>query len=128
MMNKKNNVIVTGGAGFIGSHIVDLLVNEKKYNVYSLDNYATFHGNTPKDRMNASARYLRCDIRNLDVLSEIFKKVRPLYVFHTAALARIQPSIKDPATSFSNNVFKKFVVISNRGPSIVQELIFLYFN
>ena len=58
MFNKKNNVLVTGGAGFIGSHIIDLLVGENKYNVCSLDNYATFDGEAPKDRMNKSAKYL----------------------------------------------------------------------
>lgn len=96
MVNKKINVLVTGGAGFIGSHIIDLLVKENKYKVYSLDNYATFKGLIPKDRMNGSASYLKCDIRDLGALSKILKKVRPKYVFHTAALARIQPSIKDP--------------------------------
>jgi len=60
MFNKKNNVLVTGGAGFIGSHIIDLLVGENKYNVCSLDNYATFDGEAPKDRMNKSAKYLKC--------------------------------------------------------------------
>ncbi|KKT41795.1 hypothetical protein A2W54_02520 [Candidatus Giovannonibacteria bacterium RIFCSPHIGHO2_02_43_13] len=96
MFNKKNNVLVTGGAGFIGSHIIDLLVGENKYNVCSLDNYATFDGEAPKDRMNKSAKYLKCDIRDFGGISEIFKKLRPKYVFHTAALARIQPSIKNP--------------------------------
>src|SRR3989338_1328237 len=96
MENYKINVLVTGGAGFIGSHIVDLLVKENKYKVYSLDNYATFRGKAPKDRMNPMVHYIRGDIRNLAAFSKIFKKVRPRYVFHTAALARIQPSIKDP--------------------------------
>lgn len=96
MLNKKNNVLVTGGVGFIGSHIIDLLLAEEKYNVYSLDNYATFGGEAPKDRMNNFAKYIKCDIRDFGTLSKIMKKVRPKYVFHTAALARIQPSIKNP--------------------------------
>lgn len=93
---KMVNVLVTGGAGFIGSHIIDLLLEEKKYGVYSLDNYATFKGREPRDRMSKEARYVKCDIRDMDALLKIMKKVKPRFVFHTAALARIQPSIKNP--------------------------------
>lgn len=96
----KEKVIVTGGAGFIGGHIVDLCVL-KGWDVFSLDNY-----NTKGDGVayrNQSARYIKCDIRDFKSLKKNFLKIKPKYVFHTAALARIQPSIKDPDTYLAVN-------------------------
>lgn len=97
---RRKAVIVTGGAGFIGGHIVDLAVS-KGLEVFSLDNY-----NTQKDSAayrNQRARYIRCDIRDFKLLKKHFLKIKPKYVFHTAALARIQPSIKDPDTYLAVN-------------------------
>ncbi len=94
-MKTKNNIIVTGGAGFIGTHLVDLLV-QKNFNVFSVDNYHAFWGNKPSERLNKKAHYLKCDIRSYEKLNKIFAKIKPLFVFHVAALARIQPSIADP--------------------------------
>ena len=93
-------VIVTGGAGFIGSHIVDLLVS-KKFGVYSLDNYKTV--GEKSGYRNKKAHYTKCDIRDFNALKKHFLRIRPKYVFHTAALARIQPSIKDPDTYLAVN-------------------------
>lgn len=87
-------MLVTGGEGFIGSHLVDLLV-EKGFKVYSIDNSVGISG-WQNDRINPKAEYYSCDIRNFDKLLKFFLDVKPHYVFHTAALARIQPSIKDP--------------------------------
>ena len=90
-------VLVTGGAGFIGSHLVDALV-EEGYSVVVIDNLST----GKKSQVNKKAKFIKADIRNL-------KKIRPYFkgvdrVFHVAAQARIQPSIKDPVHSFDQNI------------------------
>lgn len=95
--NNAKKVIVTGGAGFIGSHLVDALVKEGQ-DVVVLDNLTT----GKKSQVNKKAKFVKADIRNL-------KKIRPYFrganlVFHLAARARIQPSIKDPVSTFDNNV------------------------
>lgn len=93
---KNKRVLVTGGCGFIGSHIVDRLVEEGA-DVRVIDNVSTgFEKN-----LNKKARFYQCDIKEPKSLTEPFKGVE--YVFHTAALARIQPSIKDPKTTFDAN-------------------------
>ena len=97
---KANKAIVTGGAGFIGGHIVDLCVS-KGWKVFSLDNYRT--AGIDSAYRNKSAHYIKCDIRNFKLLKKYFLKIKPKYVFHTAALARIQPSIKDPDTYLAVN-------------------------
>lgn len=85
----KTRVIVTGGAGFVGSHIVDALI-ARGYNVHVIDNLAT----GSKKNLHPEAVFHKADIRGLKSIAPFFAGAR--YVFHTAALARIQPSIRDP--------------------------------
>ena len=93
---KNKRVLVTGGCGVIGSHIVDHLL-EVGAEVRVIDNVSTgFEKN-----LNTKAQFYQCDIKEPQSLIEPFKGVE--YVFHTAALARIQPSIKDPKTTFDAN-------------------------
>jgi nucleoside-diphosphate-sugar epimerase len=91
----KNKVLVTGGGGFIGSHLVRELV-KMKYKVYSIDSYVSTKGKLLKERDVPEAKYIKEDIRNATKIKNIIKKIKPRFIFHTAALARIQPSIKDP--------------------------------
>jgi UDP-glucose 4-epimerase len=90
--------IVTGGAGFIGSHIVDALV-ERSFEVHVIDNYA---GGKKEDRINPKATYHDLDIREYDKIAPVIAGAK--YVFHEAALPRVQFSIEQPILTFSVNV------------------------
>lgn len=85
------NCIVTGGLGFIGSHLVDELV-ARGHQVYVVDNLST----GSKDNANSHAIYEINDILNYEWLSAFIHKINPDWVFHLAALPRIQPSYEDP--------------------------------
>lgn len=93
----RKRALVTGGAGFIGSNLVDALI-EKGYEVSIIDNLSTGKG----ENINPRATFNKLDIRNLEAIKPIFKNID--YVFHTAALARVQPSIEDPVTFNEVNV------------------------
>ncbi len=97
MGNKSQKVIVTGGAGFIGSHLADALIKDG-FNVVILDNLST----GKKLNVNKTAQFVKADIRDLKKIKPYFKNAD--LIFHLAAMARIQPSIKDPINSFDNNV------------------------
>lgn len=92
----KKRSIVTGGAGFIGSHIVDALV-ARGDDVRVIDNFAT----GKRENLNPRATLHEGDIRDLPFLHTACAGAH--VVFHCAALARVQPSIKDPVTSHSVN-------------------------
>jgi UDP-glucose 4-epimerase len=81
--------IVTGGAGFIGSHVVDGLL-EKGYEVHIIDNLS----GGKRHNVNPNAIFHEKDIRNLDEIRPLFKGVD--HVFHLAALPRVQYSIEHP--------------------------------
>ena len=83
------NCIVTGGAGFIGSHLVDALI-EEGHIVGIIDDMS----NGAMENINSKAKFYLRDIR--DELDDIFEEIKPDVIFHLAALARVQPSIKNP--------------------------------
>jgi len=89
--------IVTGGAGFVGSNLVDALIGHGD-EVIVIDNLAT----GKKEYVNPKARFYELDLRKLEDIAPLFLDVD--YVFHQAALARVEPSIKDPITYNDNNV------------------------
>ena len=84
--------IVTGGAGFIGSNLVDKLILNG-HEVHILDNFST----GKKENCNSEASYHELDICNLKNSEQITKIMSDAdSVFHMAALARVQPSIENP--------------------------------
>jgi UDP-glucose 4-epimerase len=90
-------ILVTGGAGFIGSHLVDRLIREG-HQVTILDNLSTGF----KENINPQAKFVLVDIRNLSQIKRYFQ--RQDFVFHLAALPRIQLSIKDPLPVNETNI------------------------
>ena len=89
--------LVTGGAGFIGSHLVDRLVKDG-YQVTIIDNLSTGF----RKNINPQAKFVLVDIKNLNRIEKYFQEQD--YVFHLAAIPRIQPSIKDPLLTNENNI------------------------
>lgn len=90
-------ILVTGGAGFIGSTLVDELVKQG-HRVKIIDNLST----GKREHLNPKAEFFELDIRE-------FEKIRPVFngaqaVFHLAALPRIQPSIENPMESNGVNI------------------------
>lgn len=90
-------VLVTGGAGFIGSHLVDRLI-EEGHEVEVLDDLST----GKKENLNPKARFAQKDIRDYESILPHFKGMEA--VFHLAAKARIQPSISDPLSYNQTNI------------------------
>ncbi|EMJ92071.1 SDR family oxidoreductase [Leptospira alstonii] len=92
--------LVTGGAGFIGSHLVDVLL-ENQFEVTVLDNFSTGRA-LNLDHVKKNINLVECD---LSVQGDWIKKFQSVdYVFHIAALADIVPSIQNPEGYFQSNV------------------------
>lgn len=89
--------LVTGGAGFVGSNMVDALI-ERGDEVIVIDSLITGF----PENVNPQAEFHQADLRNIEEIKPLFQGVD--YVFHFAALARVQPSIEDPATANDHNL------------------------
>ena len=106
-MNFKRNILITGGAGFIGSHVVRLFVNKyPDYHIVNLDKL-TYAGNlvTLVDIENKpNYTFVKADICDFDAILAVYKKYNIDGVIHLAAESHVDRSIKDPFTFAQTNV------------------------
>ena len=91
-------IMVTGGVGFVGTNLIKQLLLDGN-EVISLDNYSTGKKENEVDHKNVT--YVDVDLRYVHNYDSYISK--PDIIYHMAALARIQPSIKDPVTAIQNN-------------------------
>jgi len=114
--------IVTGGAGFIASHLVDKLLKEG-YSVIVLDNFSTGR----QENLAHQKKNKRLNIVKIDICD--FKKILPYFrrvdqVFHLAALADIVPSIVNPSGYYKSNVSGTFNVVEAARKASVKKLVY----
>ena len=86
-------ILVTGGAGFIGSHTVDALVATGTHEVAVIDNLSA----GKRDRLNPSARFHQADIRDAAEVTRVIASERPEVMVHLAAQMDVRRSVADPA-------------------------------
>ncbi|SHH31668.1 SDR family NAD(P)-dependent oxidoreductase [Thermosipho atlanticus] len=111
--------LVTGGAGFIGSHLVDRLI-ELGLEVVVVDNLSK----GKKENVNKNAQLIVTDIRDEKSIENIFKEYSFDYVFHLAAQASVSASVKNPVEDADINIVGSLILIKNSIKYGVKKLIF----
>ena len=94
------NILVTGGVGYIGSHIVEQLVKKKSNNIHVLDNLSTGH----KKLINKKSKFIKGDIKNFNFLKKIIKKHSIQTIIHLAAHLNVSEAEKKKIKYYKNNV------------------------
>ena len=117
----KEKVIVTGGAGFIGSHLVELLL-KKGFKVTVIDNFETGRRENLKFTKKKNFEIYKADIADYNKVYRKFKNVK--YVFHLAALADIVPSIEEPKKYYKTNVTGTLNVLTASSKYNVKKVIY----
>ena len=105
-MNK--NIVVTGGLGFIGSNLIDLLIS-KKYSVINLDkvSYSSNFYNLKEHKNNTKYKFIKCDLNSKKILN-ILLKYKPICIFNLAAETHVDRSIDGPKNFINSNVLGTF--------------------
>lgn len=112
-------VLVLGGAGYIGSHCVDQLV-EKGYDVCVVDNLMTGH----QKAISEKARFYKGDIRDKTFLTDVFEKEKIEAVVHFAAFSLVGESVEQPLKYFNNNVYGMQILLEVMQEKGVKTIIF----
>lgn len=113
-----SKILVTGGAGFIGSNLVDQLI-QGKYEVVVVDNLST----GKKRNVNSQAKFYEMDIGSKE-LDKVFREEKFDYVFHLAAQIDARKSVDDPEFDIETNVIKGLNVIKNCVQHSIKKVIF----
>jgi UDP-glucose 4-epimerase len=115
-------VLVTGGAGFIGSHIVDRLI-DNEIEVKALDNLSTGKiSNLSKSKDKKSFSFIKEDLKNTKKINRLLKDIK--IVFHMAADPEVRTGFDDPSSSYRENVRNTFYLLEEIRKSNIEKLIF----
>ena len=110
-------ILITGGAGFIGSHIVDILI-EKGHKVIIIDDLST----GKEEHLNKKAKFYKADITN--DISSIFKKEKPDIVIHTAAQVQLRSSLENPIFDAKLNILGTINILEECRKNKVKKIIY----
>ena len=102
-------IIVTGGLGFIGSNLIDLLL-KKNFNVLNIDNktYSSNVYNTKSFVKNLNYNFVKCDLNNSNKLNKIIFEYKPTCIFNLAAETHVDRSITSPKNFIHSNILGVF--------------------
>lgn len=112
-------VLVAGGAGYIGSHMVDSLINDG-YDVVVADNLSTGH----RKAVNKNARFYLGDTRDREFLDDLFAKENIDAVIHMDAFSLVAESMKDPLKYFDNNVVGMIALLESMQKANIKYIVF----
>jgi len=117
-MPKYQRALVTGGAGFIGSQIVDALIR-RHVKVFVVDDLSTGH----KENLNPNAGFTKLSLLNPQFPS-LLKRIRPDIIFHTAAHLDLRASILNPAKDAQTNIMGSLALMQEARKAGVKKIIF----
>ena len=112
-------IVVTGGAGFIGSHLCDALIGNS-HEVAIIDNLSS----GLKENINLAAKFYEADITNFSKIGDIISKEKPEIIFHLAAQINVRKSDENPVFDAQNNIVASFNLIKNAHANKVKKFIF----
>ncbi len=124
------NILITGGAGFIGSHLVDHLLAEGDWAVTVVDDFNDFYApeikrnNVRAHGKNPAYNLIEADIRVQSALAQVFNQTQFEAIVHLAARAGVRPSLKDPQLYTETNIIGTLNLLEQARHHTVRQFVF----
>lgn len=122
------NILVTGAAGFIASHIIEELLKDKNNNVFGIDN---FYSGTKENLdfiksvdINGQFKFVESDIRDFENINNLVKEWNIEQIFHLAAIVSVQTSVQNPLLSHAVNVKGSLNILESARLNSVKRIVF----
>ncbi len=112
-------ILITGGAGFVGSHVADALI-KKKHRVIVVDNLSTGF----KKNVNPKAKFHKVDLKNHRQTNKIINAAKPDVIYHLAAEIDLRKSVADPYFEVQNNILAGINLVEAAVKNKVKKFIF----
>ena len=119
MFESSKNILVTGGAGYIGSHVVEQLIKNKE-TVIILDNLVTGY----KKLVNKKAKFIKADIKNKSKITKIIKDYNISSIIHLAAYLNVSEAEKNKKKYYTNNIIGTKNILEACKNSNVKNIVF----
>ena len=123
----EHTILVTGGAGYIGSHTILELIEKTSFNVISIDNYSNSSNETYQRIKNITGRdveHYNLDLCDKDALFQLLKSKNITGIIHFAAFKSVPESVENPFKYYSNNITSLLNIIEACNHFSIQNLIF----
>jgi len=119
------NILITGGAGYIGSHAVKQLLEDTNHNVFVIDNLSTGNLKTLDTlKQIRDFRFIKVDLKEFDKIEEIVKDIKADVIMHFAASIVVPESVKDPIKYYMNNTVNSTNLIRCAVANGIKKFIF----
>lgn len=109
----KDNILITGGCGFIGSNFLDLLFDSTRFNLINVDNLTYASNKEYSTIKKINYKFIKGNITSYNLINQVIKRFKPKFIFNFAAESHVDNSISKPKIFLDTNISGTYNILKN---------------